>query len=125
MNRWRIWVLACLAICGCQTGDLPVAPVSEDPCPSLGPCDEPDSDAWLLPGPAPARVAALVADQPLFPGCPKTLQVMAQPHPIVFQAVRLDEQPDTAPDPSDLVCDPPEAPLQRAERRADHYFAAR
>jgi hypothetical protein len=39
---------------------------------------------------------------------------MARPHRIAFQAVRPNEEPDTAPELFDLVCDPPEEPLLRA-----------
>jgi len=127
MKRRPIWVLVCLASVGCQT--VP-ASVSNDPCPNIDPCD--DTDSRLLPPdptgmPAPAPVAArLTAGLPLWPGCPATLQVMAAPHSIDFHAFRPGEAPETTgPDPSDWVCEGPEAPLMRAARRPEHAFAAR
>jgi hypothetical protein len=48
---------------------------------------------------------------------------MARLRPIVFQAVRPDAEPETDPDPSDWVCDPPEDPLLRAgrDRERQHF----
>jgi len=122
MNRWPIWFLAGLALCGCQIAG---GPVSTD-CPSPNPCDDPGQEARLLLGQAPQPVATLVAWRTLWPGCPSTLQAMVRGHPIVFQTVRPEEAPETAPDPSDWVCEPPEAPLMRAGRqRPDHDVAIR
>jgi hypothetical protein len=127
MNRWPIWVLACLALCGCQSGP---ASVSNEPCPNINPCDDTDSrllpPGFLLPGTTPVPVAALATGLPLWPGCPTTLQVMATPHRIAVHAVRPSETPETtAPDPSDWVCEGPEAPLMRAHLRPEHDLAAR
>jgi hypothetical protein len=122
MSRWPIWALAYAALCGCQAATL-----SQDDCPAPTLCEDPGSDARLLPGPN-ARAVVTQADyRPLKPGCPSTLQVMAQVHRIAFQAVRPEEEmPDDATDPSDFVCAPPEAPLMRTERRPrDRDFAAR
>ena len=106
----------CLALGGCQTGP---ASVSNEPCPNINPCD--DTDSRLLPAaptrrPATVPVAArLTAGLPLWPGCPATLQVMAPPRPIAFQSVHPVETPKTTgSDPSDWVCEGPEAPLLRA-----------
>jgi hypothetical protein len=100
--------------------------MSDVNCPSYNPCDDPDPEARLPLGPVPGPVVTLAAWHPLWPGCPSTLQVMARLRPIAFQAVRPDEAPETAPDPSDWVCDPPEAPLLRAGRgRPDQDLAAR
>jgi hypothetical protein len=126
MNRWPLWLLACLLQCGCHAAGRPPAPMSYEPCPSPGPCDDPDQDAWFPPGPFRGSTATLADNQRLIPGCPATLQVMARPHPIVFQAVTPEAEPDTDPDPADLVCDPREAPLLRAEgQRLDHDLATR
>jgi hypothetical protein len=109
MSRWLIWLLIGIALCACQTrgnsalGDCPDA---------LGPCDEAGKERSPR---FAAPVVALAATKPLWPGCPSTLQVMAPLHRIVFHAVRPQEQPDTSPDnPSDWVCEAPEAPLLRA-----------
>jgi hypothetical protein len=132
MNRWPIWVLACLAFGGCQTGP---ASVSNEPCPNINPCDDTDSrlrppaplsPPRLPPGPTPVPVAAFASGLPLWPGCPTTLQVMATPHRITFHAVRPSEEPETTdPDPSDWVCEEPEAPLLRAGRAPEHDLAVR
>jgi hypothetical protein len=112
MNPWLICLLAGLALCGCQAAGGPVS----DDCPSPNPCDDPGQESWRLPGTIPGRAATLAAWQPLWPGCPSTLQVMARPHPIVFRAVRPDEVvPDRASDPSDWDCELPEEPLLRAD----------
>jgi hypothetical protein len=58
----------------------------------------------------------MAAYHPLFLGCPATMQVMARPRPIALTSGPRDA-PSTSSDPSDLVCDPPEAPLLRAMRR--------
>jgi hypothetical protein len=108
MNRRLIWLLVVVGLCACQTGG---GPVSSD-CPSLNPCDEAGQDVRPL---FAAPVVTLATAMPLWPGCPSTLQVMARPHPIVFRAVRPDEEPETAPDPSDWVCEMPEAPLLRTD----------
>jgi len=50
---------------------------------------------------------------------------MALVRPIVFHAVKPGEEPETDPDPSDFVCDSPEAPLLRAWRRPAEDFAGR
>jgi hypothetical protein len=109
MNPWLIWLLAGCVLCGCQAAGGPVS----DDCPSPNPCDDPGQQA-LQPRPVATPEVAQVAWKPLWPGCPSTLQVMAQPTPIVFHAVRPEDQPEAAPDPSDWVCELPEAPLQRA-----------
>lgn len=125
MNRWPIiWLLGCLALCGCQASGR-VAPRTDD-CPSFNPCDDPDTDARLLGKPTPGMpVVTPVAYQPLWPGCPATLHVMARLRPVSFHAVRPGENPEPASDPSDWVCDPPEAPLLRAGRRPDNELTAR
>jgi hypothetical protein len=120
MSRWPIWALACAALCGCQ-----VASLSLDDCPAPTLCEDPGSDARLLPGPGPRPLVRQADYRPLKPGCPSTLQVLARVHRIAFQAIRPEEEaPDDASDPSDFVCTPPEAPLMRAERR-HRDFAAR
>src|SRR5580658_7956972 len=117
MSRWPIRMLACLALCGCQTAELPV---SSADCPQPTLCDDPESDALLLQRPAVVQTAW----QPLFPGCPTTLQVKARLRHIAFKAVRPDQEPDTDTDPSDSGCDPPEAPLLRTWRwRRDQDIA--
>jgi hypothetical protein len=118
MNRWPISVLACVVLCGCQLTAGPAAPVSNMDCPTPSPCDDSSSESWMPAKSAPVAVVALAAYKPFWPGCPTTLQVMARPapRPIAFKAVRP-EEPETAPDPSDWVCDPPEAPLLRAGRQ--------
>ena len=68
----------------------------------------------------------LQAEYELLPGCPSSLQVMARPHPIVYQAVRPDKTPeDPSTDPSDSVCEGPEPGLMRASRRPDRELATR
>jgi hypothetical protein len=110
MNRWPILALACFGLCGCQAGGIG-APLSNVDCPSPNPCDDPDSDALLGPGPLTVRVAY----QPLKPGCPSTLQVMARLRPVAFQATRSRTAPDESdPDQYDSVCAPPDPPLLRA-----------
>jgi hypothetical protein len=106
MNRWLIWLLAGIALCGCQ---MRGGAASED-CPAPDPCDETGQVV------RPLFTATLTAARPLWPGCPSTLQGMARPHPIVFRAVRPEDEPETAPDPSDWVCEGPEAPLLRTRR---------
>lgn len=109
MNRRLIWLSIGVGLGGCQMGG---SHVLED-CPSPDPCDDTGQVVRpLFAAPAPALAAA----RPLWPGCPSTLQVMARPHPIVFRAIRPGEEPETAPDPSDWVCEGPEAPLLRARR---------
>jgi hypothetical protein len=119
MNRRLIWFLAGLALCGCQMGGGPVS----DDCPSPNPCDDLGQQGRLplSPSPLPTTPAAW---RPLWPGCPSTLQVMARPSPIVFRTVRPEEAPETAPDPFDWVCEPPEAPLLRAGRQRPDQDAA-
>jgi hypothetical protein len=107
MNRWLIWLVGGFALCGCQTGG---GPVSSD-CPAPSPCDEAGRALFAVP------VSTITAATRLWPGCPSTLQVMALPHPIVFRAARTDEVPEIGPDPSDWVCELPEAPLLRTDRR--------
>lgn len=125
MSRWPIWVLACLALCGCQTAGGPIAPVSSVDCPQPTLCDDPESDS-LLQAPATGPLVIKTAWRPLFPGCPTTLQVKARLHPIAFNAVRPEVAPETGNDPSDWDCDPPEAPLLRAWRwRPEQDLAAR
>ncbi len=122
MNRSPILVLACLALFGCQTNTS----MSDDPCPSPHPCDDPTTEAWRRLGPPPAAVVTQAVYRPLKPGCPSTLQVMARPRPVVYHAVSPEEAPDADPDPADLVCDDPDLPLQRADwRRPDRDLAAR
>jgi hypothetical protein len=117
MNRRPIWVPLCLALCGCQTIGGPVAPVLDD-CPNISPCDDdPDTDARLLLSHTPGPVVIQADWRPPLPGCPTTLQVMARLH--------RDEPDETAPDPSDYVCEPPEAPLLRARLRSDKDLAVR
>ena len=118
MDRWLIWWLIGVGLCGCQMGR---GPVSVD-CPALDPCD--DSARVVRPLLAEPGVT-LAAARPLWPGCPASLQVMAQPHPIVFRAVRPEDEPERAPDPSDWVCEGPEAPLLRAGRGAGQDVARR
>jgi hypothetical protein len=110
MNQWPIWVLACLGLCGCQ----PPGPVSDEPCPSPSPCYDEDFETRLLRGPG--TLVREAAYRRLWPGCPETIQVMARMRPVVFKAVRPDNEPDNDADPSDWACDPPEAPLLRAGR---------
>jgi hypothetical protein len=122
MTRWPILVVTSLALCGCQTGGGQAARGSDD-CPAPTLCGDPDPEAALPLGAASGQFAVW---RPLFPGCPSTLQVMARPHPIVYRAVRPLEAPQTGGDPSDWVCDPPEAPLLRAMRwRSDQDLATR
>jgi hypothetical protein len=124
MTQWPIWVLLCLALCGCQTA----AHALDDSCPSPTLCDDPDSEAHVRPGPAIAPLVTLAAYRPLFPGCPTTLQVMARPnqHQIVYRAARPREVPETAPDLSNDDCAPLEAPLRSTSHRpAERDLAAR
>jgi len=94
------YVVACLALCGCQTVTRPAA---LEPCPTLpGPCDAPDIEGGgfrLTPW------VGLAVRPPLFITCPSTSQV-------VFHAVRL---PGETEDDPGMVCDPPETPLMRAD----------
>jgi hypothetical protein len=117
MNRFPIWVLACIALCGCQSASGPAGPMSDEPCPSPSPCYDSDFDARLLLGPG-TLVAEAVYRQ-LWPGCPATIQVMARMRPVVYKAVRPDNEPPTDSDPSDWACDPPEPPLLRAGRNRE------
>ena len=127
MHRWPIRLLICVALYGCATVNRPPTPVSDVDCPTPSPCDDPDQDALLRPGPKFRPAALQVAYRPLWPGCPTTLQVMARLHSIAFQAVRpSDEDADAPSDPSDWTCDPPDAPLLRAGRfRPDQNLATR
>lgn len=119
MKQWLIRVVVCLAVCGCQAGGRQTL----DDCASPSACDE-DDQGWLLaPGNRSGLAANMVASPGWLPGCPASLQVMAQPHPIVYRAYRPDEEPDTTSDPADWVCEAPEAPLLRADRQQD--FARR
>jgi hypothetical protein len=118
MHRWLIWLLAGISLCGCQVGG---GPVLVD-CPSPDPCDDTGQEAPPL---FAAPAVTFAAARPLWPGCPSTLQVMARPHPIVFRAIRPDDEPETAPEPSDWVCDGPDAPLLRAGRWAPAQDVAR
>ena len=112
MRKWPIWVLPCLVfVCGCQTGVRPAVPMTDMPCPSPNPCDDPDTDALLRLDPGHGRPVAIAEYQPLKPGCPTTLQVHAWLRPIGFPAARPDEFEQ---DWSDWVCEEPEAPLLRA-----------
>jgi hypothetical protein len=123
MNRWPMLALVCLALCGCQSA----GGVSEEPCPSNSLCGDPDADteSRALPGPV-GRPMVLRAEYQLLPGCPSSLQVMARPHRIVYQAVRPDDTPEEpSTDPSDSVCEGPEPGLMRASRRPDRELAAR
>jgi hypothetical protein len=116
MNRWLIWLLTSIALGGCQAGGRPV---STD-CPQPDPCSATREGARPL---FAAREVTLADALPLWPGCPSTLQVLARPHPIVFRAVT--EEPQTAADPSDWVCESPEAPLLRARRGSGQDVARR
>jgi hypothetical protein len=119
MNRWLIWLLIGVGLCGCQMGGGPVS----DDCPAPDPCDDTSQAAQPL---FAAPGVTLAAGRPLWPGCPSTLQVMARPYPIVFRAVRPEEPPETDPDPSDWVCGAPDAPLLRAgTRRTNQAVASR
>jgi hypothetical protein len=108
MHRWLIWSLAAFALCGCQTGG---GPMSAD-CPTPGPCDEAGQDVRPLFG---APVVTVAATMPLWPGCPSTLQVMAPLQPVVFHSVLHYDEHEAAPDPSDGVCETPDAPLLRTD----------
>jgi hypothetical protein len=122
MFRWPIPVLLALTLCACQAGSGVPAPRAADaPCPQFGPCDDPDQESWLPPGPATGAEVRFADYHPMFSTCPQTLQVMrslnrALRHPIVFKAVRPDGDPDTDTDPGDWTCDAPDAPLLRADR---------
>ena len=65
MNRRLIWVLAYLALSGCQTASEPAAPVSDVDCPSPSPCDDPDPEALLRVGPALGPIVTQTAYHPL------------------------------------------------------------
>jgi hypothetical protein len=118
MNRWLIRLLAGIALCGCQAGGRPV---STD-CPEPDPCGDTGHDARPL---FTMPEVTLATAPPLWPGCPSTLQVLARPHAIVFRAIRPTEEPETAADPSDWVCEGPEAPLLRARRGSGEDVARR
>ncbi|MGA3003902.1 MAG: hypothetical protein ABSE20_19475 [Acetobacteraceae bacterium] len=119
MNRWLILLLVGFALGGCQAAGGPVS----DDCPSPDPCDDTGQEARPL---FAAPMVTFAAARPLWPGCPSTLQVMVRPRPIVFRAVRPDDEPEAAPDPDDWVCEAPEAPLLRADlRRSEQNVAAR
>jgi hypothetical protein len=121
-------VLICLAVCGCHSFAGRTAFRSEEPCPSPATvCDDTDPNARLLPVPAATATVTIASYRPPWPACPPTHQVMAKPRPIVFQAIRPGVEPeDTASDPAGLVCDAPEAPLLRVERRRpEQNLAAR
>jgi hypothetical protein len=120
VTRWRPWFFACVVLGGCQLAARPPAPVSDEPCPSAGPCDDLNADSWLppvtTPGTAVAVAVAATDNRNPIPGCPKTLQVMALVHSIRFPSDPAPTVPRNDPDPSDLTCDPPEDPLQSAGR---------
>lgn len=118
MHRWPIWALACIALCGCQMA----GGVSDTPCPSNNPCDDSDPEAL---GPARPSLVRLAVYE-LLPGCPSTIQVMARPRRIVYQAVHPDEAPEEpATEPDDSVCEGPEPGLLRASRRPSQNLAVR
>ena len=110
MNWWLIWSVIGVVLCGCQTGGRSAS----DDCPAPSPCDEAGQERWPL---FTVPVATFAVARPLWPGCPSTLQVMARPFPIVFRAVRPDDEAEPAPDSADWHCELPEAPLLRADRR--------
>jgi hypothetical protein len=116
LTRWRTSIFACLVLGGCQMIGGPPAPVSDEPCPSAGPCDDLNADNRLK---SITRAGTAEADNrhPI-PGCPKTLQVMAELRSITFPSDPAVTIPETDPDPSDLTCDTPEDPLQSAGRHA-------
>jgi hypothetical protein len=125
MRRWPIRILTCLALCGCQPSSRLAAPLSDVDCPSPNPCDDPGTEARLIPVPVPRPELILADYKPLKPGCPTTLQVMASPRPIAF-GLRLGVSPDAATGPTDFFCQPPEAPLLRAgPRRQGQNLASR
>jgi len=126
MKKWLIWVLACHILCGCQASGGPADPMTDEDCPSPHACDDPDTDARLPLGPFQRQGVTVAEYKPMKPGCPSTLQVMAsRSWPIAF-GLRAGTVPETAPDPSDFFCEPPEAPLQRAgPRRQYPYLATR
>jgi hypothetical protein len=123
MTKWPIPVLLCLALCACQVGPGAAVPrAAEEPCPQLSPCDDPDDESWLLPGRFSGAVATLADYHPMFSTCPQTLQVKASGgvalrHPVVFKAVRPDENSDTETDQGEWACGAPDAPLQRVDRQ--------
>jgi hypothetical protein len=121
MHRWPILALACLALWGCQTaGDL-----SDAPCPANTLCGDTDSDTDSEAFGPPRQPLVRRAAFEIWPGCPTTIQVMAQPRRMVFQAVHPDDQLEPDNDPSDSVCEGPEPSLMRAGRRPDQNLAAR
>ena len=112
MHRWLIWFPASVILCGCQFAQQPMS----DDCLPPNPCYESGSEERLPVGAAPGPVVTLADLRPLWPGCPSTLQVMLRPHPILYHAARPADQPETAADPSDWFCAPPDPPLLRATR---------
>ena len=118
MQRWLIWLPVGVVLCGCQARGS----VSDD-CPTLSPCDEAGLEVWPS---VRMPVETLVASKPLWPGCPPTLQVIARPHPIAYRAIRPAPEQEAVPDPSDWVCEAPEAPLLRVDRWDwDQHIAGR
>ena len=131
MSRRLIWVLAYLVLSGCQTASEPAAPVSDVDCPSPSPCDDTDPEARLpvrpgLGSPGLGQIVTSTAYHPLSPLCPPTTQVAAWLRSIAFPSIGPANERETAPDPSDYDCDPPEDPLLRARRsHPDQNLAAR
>ena len=92
---------------GIHTGRLPAGPI---------PAGLPVGfDAGLPAGSNSGPPLTRAVYRPLWPGCPSTLQVMAQVHRIVFQAARSGAARETAGDESEYVCDTGDAPLLRTE----------